>query len=163
MRPRLLVILFALLVSSSLASHAQTALYAQVTGQSNDLGSSNGYFWGSTFGVYQDRHSVALLHLGLDARGVIVKNGSTTLGSGLAGVRASVVPHVLPFKVYAEALGGVSVASTKNFQYQINGGVEYTVLPHLDWRAIEVAYNGYSGSNNGNPVALSTGLVLRLF
>lgn len=163
MQRRLAVTLAALLVPSCLAVRAQTAIYAQVTGQSNDLSSSNGYFWGSTFGVYQDRHSLALLHVGLDARGVIVKNGSTTLGSGLAGVRASIVPHVLPIKVYGEALGGVSVAATKNFQYQINGGLEYTVLPHVDWRAVEVAYNGYSGSNNGNPVALSTGIVLRLF
>lgn len=163
MRLRLLVTIAALLTPFSVVSHAQTALYAQVTGQSNDLSSSNGYFWGSTFGAYQDRHSLALLHVGLDARGVIVKNGSATLGSGLAGVRASIVPHILPLKVYGEALGGVSVAATKNFQYQINGGLEYTVLPHIDWRAVEVAYNGYSGSNNGNPVALSTGIVLRLF
>ena len=47
-------------------AHAQTAIYAQVTGQSNDLTSGNGYFWGPTFGIYQDRHSLALVHIGYD-------------------------------------------------------------------------------------------------
>lgn len=164
MRLRLAFAAAALLLFAPPASmNAQTAVYAQVTGQSNDLGQGNGYFWGPTFGIYQDRHSVALLHVGLDARGSILKRNNTTIGSGLAGVRASLVPHILPVKVYAEALGGASFSTTNSFQYQVNGGVEYTLLPHIDWRVVEVAYNGYSGGNSGNPVGLSSGIVFRLF
>lgn len=148
-------------------AQAQTAIYAQVTGQSNDLTSGNGYFWGPTFGIYHDSHSLALIHVGYDVRGSILKNGSAQFSSGLGGIRASVVPHVIPIKIYAEGLGGVGIvsngSSSTNFQYQINGGVEYTLLPHIDWRVLEAAYNGYSGNTGGNPVALSTGIVFRLF
>lgn len=148
-------------------AHAQTAIYAQATGQSNNLTSGNGYFWGPTFGIYHDSHSLALVHIGYDVRGSILKNGSAQFSSGLGGLRASVVPHVIPIKIYGEVLGGIGVvsngSSSTNFQYQINGGLEYTLLPHIDWRAVEIAYNGYSGNSVGNPVALSTGIVFRLF
>lgn len=147
-------------------AHAQTAIYAQATGQSNNLTSGDGYFWGPTFGIYHDSHRLALVHIGYDVRGSILKNGSAQFSSGLGGIRASVVPHVIPIKIYGEVLGGVGFisngSSSTNFQYQINGGLEYTLLPHIDWRALEVAYNGYSGSSVGNPVALSTGIVFRL-
>lgn len=170
MRLRHAVASLALIISSAMcgsAAHAQTALYLQGTAQSNDLASSNGYFWGATFGFYQDRHSLGLVHLGYDFRGSIVKHDNAQFSSGLGGARLSIVPHVVPIKVYGEALGGIGViangSSGTHFQYQVNGGLEYTLLPHVDWRAIEVAYNGYTGNTGGNPVGLSTGIVIRLF
>jgi len=157
-------VLFATCLHSN--ARAQTGAYVQITGQSNDL-TSNGYFWGPTFGLYHDTHSLTLLHLGADFRGSFLKNGSASYTSGLGGLRASIVPHVVPIKVYGEALGGIGVVdnggSSTHFQYQINGGLEYTILPRIDWRAIEVAYNGFSGNVGGNPIGLSTGIVLRIF
>jgi len=153
------------LLASAPAAHAQTGVYVQFTGQTNDV-NSNGWFWGPTFGFYQDRHSAGPVHLGLDFRGAILKHDSAQFDSGLGGLRLTIVPHVIPFKIYAEALAGIGIvangASTTHAQYQVNGGLEYTILPHIDWRVAEVAYNGYSGTGTGNPVGLSSGLVLRL-
>lgn len=146
-------------------AHAQTGIYLQFTGQSNDL-NSNGWFYGPTFGVYQDRHSAGPVHIGLDFRGSILKHDNAQFASGLGGLRLTVVPHVIPFKIYGEALAGVGIvsngASNTHVQYQVNGGFEYTILPRIDWRVAEIAYNGYSGTGTGNPVGLSTGLVFRL-
>ena len=147
-------------------AQAQTGIYAQFTGQSNDLNSSNGWFWGATFGFYRDRHSVGPVHLGLDFRGAILKHDQAQFDSGLGGLRLTIVPHVIPFKIYAEALGGAGIVSdgptSTHAQYQVNGGLEYTILPRIDWRVAEIAYNGYSGTGAGNPVGLSSGLVFRL-
>ncbi|SEC45684.1 hypothetical protein [Terriglobus roseus] len=154
------------LLAYSTAAQAQTGIYAQFTGQSNDLNSSSGWFWGATFGFYQDRHSVGPVHLGVDFRGAILKHDQAQFDSGLGGLRLTVVPHVVPFKIYAEALGGVGIVSNgptnTHAQYQVNGGLEYTILPRIDWRVAEIAYNGYSGTGTGNPVGLSSGLVFRL-
>jgi hypothetical protein len=148
------------------AAHAQTGIYVQFTGQSNDLNSSSGWFFGPTFGFYKDRHSVGPVHLGVDFRGAILKHDQARFDSGLGGLRLTFVPHVVPFKIYAEALGGVGIVSngstTTHGQYQVNGGLEYTILPRIDWRVAEIAYNGYSGTGTGNPVGLSSGLVFRL-
>jgi hypothetical protein len=152
-------------LASTPTAQAQTGIYVQFTGQSNDL-NSNGWFWGPTFGFYRDQYSAGPVHLGMDFRGSILKHDNAAIDSGLGGLRLSLVPHVVPFKVYAEALGGIGVVSngpsTTRFQYQLNGGLEYTLLPHIDWRTVEISYNGFSGGNAGNPVGLSTGLVFRL-
>lgn len=154
------------LPASSPSAYAQTGIYAQVTGQSNDLNTSSGWFWGATFGLYKDRYSAGPVHLGADFRGAILKHDQAQFSSGLGGLRLTVVPHVIPFKVYAEALGGVGIVTNGNTathaQYQLNGGVEYTILPRIDWRVAEIAYNGFSGTGTGNPIALSSGIVFRL-
>ena len=156
-----------LLLAPSRFMYAQTGIYVQFTGQSNNL-SSTGWFVGPTFGFYQDRRSFGPVHLGYDFRGAILTHSSQQYDSGLGGARLSLVPHVLPFKVYAEGLGGVGFINAGNnnnsthFQYQVNGGVEYTVLPRIDWRVVEVAYNGFSGNTGSNPVGFSSGIVVRL-
>ncbi len=149
-------------------SRAQTGVYAQFSGVRPSSGAD--WMWGPEFGIYQDRHNFAPLHLGVDFRGgVAYGSNHDSMIHGLGGIRASVVPHVVPFKVYGEALAGigvVDVASTHftRFQYQVNAGLEYTFFPRLDWRVIEGQYNGYVGNTGGvgNPAGLSTGLVFRL-
>lgn len=146
----------------------QTALYVQFTGMHPDSGAS--WLYGPTFGIYQDSARLAIINLGFDVRGSILNgSGNDSLADGLVGVRGSVVPHVLPFKVYAEGLVGVARTdaanrATTNLQYQVNGGLEYTLLPRLDWRVVEAAWSGFSGSPSGygSPFGLSTGIVLRL-
>jgi hypothetical protein len=143
---------------------AQTAIYGQFTAQ--DV--AGGWFSGGTFGIYRDRIGVPLLHVGADFRGHYLNNGGNSIVGGLGGIRVSVVPHVVPFKVYAEGLGGAAVVDYAgnhgtHFQYQVNGGLEYTFFPRFDWRVAEVAYNGYTGNNGfGNPFGISTGIVFRL-
>jgi hypothetical protein len=149
-------------------SPAQTGVYVQFSGARPSSGAD--WMWGPEFGVYQDRHHFAPIHIGLDFRGGVLygKNGDSMI-NGLGGLRASVVPHVLPFKVYGEALGGIGVVDVSSthftrFQYQVNAGLEYTFFPRLDWRVIEGQYNGFVGNTGtvGNPAGLSTGLVFRL-
>jgi hypothetical protein len=62
-----------------------------------------------------------------------------------------------------------SNASSTNLEYRIAGGLDYTLLPHLDWRVVEVGRGSlvdYSfGSGQNQTVSLytfSTGLVFRL-
>jgi hypothetical protein len=75
-------------------------------------------------------------------------------------------------KPYAEALAGVghasfsgnSANSVTKFEYQFLGGLDFTVLPRLDWRVVEFSYGGLAGLDNGSihPKTLSSGLVLRI-
>jgi hypothetical protein len=73
---------------------------------------------------------------------------------------------------YVEALAGAGYtqfpvasgqASGTKFSYQFVGGVDFTILPHIDWRVAEFSYGGLSILDSSiNPKTLSTGIVLRL-
>ena len=79
-------------------------------------------------------------------------------------------PQVLPISPYVEGLAGVghfdygqSQGSATKFEYQFLGGVDYTLIPRLDWRVVEFSYGGLSAFNGSlHPKTISTGLVLRL-
>ncbi len=148
-------------------ARAQTGVYVLFSGQRYTANSD--WMWGPTFGLYHDQHSFAPLHLGLDFRGYYLTQGGNTMVGGLGGARASIVPHVIPIKIYGEGLGGVGVVDVNSthftrFQWQLDAGLEYTILPRIDWRVIEGTYGGFVGSTGqvGNPAGLSTGLVFRL-
>ena len=163
-----LALLFLFVAPTIAPASAQTGIYASFTGVRPASGSD--WLYGPTVGVYADRHSLLLLHLGIDLRGSVL-NGSnnSSLVDGLGGIRASVVPHVVPFKIYGEGLVGagvldVNTAHVTRFQYQVNGGLEYTFFPRLDWRVAEASYSGFTGNSTGydHPFGVSTGVVLRL-
>lgn len=81
-------------------------------------------------------------------------------------------PHVVPIMPYGEALIGAAhvnvgqgVANTNKTgaEYQLVGGVDLTVLPHLDWRVVDYSWGDVL--NVGltiHPQTLSTGVVVRL-
>ena len=127
------------------SSQAQTGVYVQVTGQSNDLSSGNGYFWGPTFGVYQDRHSLSLLHVGLDARGSILKNGNTTLG-------------LLDANEYANNNGSATFdgytvqPNDLLIKYTYFGDVDFNgIVDSSDYNLIDFGFvSGFSGWANGD-------------
>ncbi len=168
--PRVLagLLLAAVSALTAASARAQTGIYAEFTGVRPYDGAD--WLYGPTFGVYSDRHNFAPLHIGLDFRGAaLYGKNSDSFVHGLGGFRASVVPHVVPIKVYGEALGGVGIMDVQTthftrFEYQVNAGVEYTFFPRLDWRVLEGSYSGFVGSCNGvcHPAGLSTGIVLRL-
>lgn len=172
-KPRLLVL--AALVSaffvSGKSSHAQ-AVY--VEGTASRLGGSAGDTWlyGPTVGVYFDHGGVLPVHIGWDARGQFLTQGSTHVKNFMIGPRLSFVPHVVPFKIFGQAEIGItnlqqdSSVTVKvdhtDFGYQLDGGLETTVLPRIDWRVIEIGYQNLSnGANTYHPVNFSTGLALR--
>ena len=170
-KTRLLV--FAALVSaffvSGKSSHAQ-AVYVEGTASRISNSASDNWVFGPTVGVYFDRGGALPAHIGLDARGQFLSKGSTSVKNFMIGPRISFVPHVVPFKIYGQAEIGFtnySLSSSSNsdhtgFGYQLDAGLETTLLPHIDWRVIEFGYQNLSTrSTTYHPINLSTGLALR--
>ena len=181
-----LVLAFSTLLSgAATTATAQVAIYGM--GSGGFLGSANasqgslvlnsGFSaYGGTFGVYDDLAHLGPLHLGVDGRyftNTSSNNNSygNKLRGGLGGVRADVHLPLLPFRPYVQAeIGaastnyGVAPNSAGTFAYQIQGGLDYTIFPHLDLRG---EYGG--GQINGlggNKQALQEagiGLVVRFF
>ena len=163
-------LLLVLLLVSGGSAFAQTGLYAEFGGSKISSG-SDAWLYGPTFGLYTDFLPLPFVHLGADLRGSVLGPGQgTTLYSGLVGPRIAVHPHVLPINPYAEGLVGIghisygnNAGSDTRFEYQLLGGVDYTLIPRLDWRVVEFSYGGLSALNGSlHPKTISTGLVLRL-
>jgi hypothetical protein len=173
-RPRLHCALFALLLFALIvpAAQAQTALYGEFSASRfNSLPNTNQWGYGGGFGLYSDFAKVPFGKIGGDIRLQFVRPAdNTTLFSTLLGPRIALHPKIVPLSPYAEFLFGAghftygnNSPSTTQFDWRVLGGLDKTVLPHLDWRVIEVSY-GQLNTYNGHlqPVTFSTGIVLRL-
>jgi hypothetical protein len=173
-RPRILCVLFALLLFavSFPPAQAQTAVYGQFSASHfNSLPNvTNEWGYGGGFGLYSDFQKVPFARVGGDIRFQFTRPASnTTLYSTLLGPRISIHPKVVPLNPYAEFLFGAghfsygnNAPSTTQFDWRVIGGLDKTVLPHLDWRVIEVSYGDiHTYSGHLTPVTLSTGIVLR--
>lgn len=174
-RLRLHCILFALLLVAAgiPQAHAQTAIYGQFSASrfnSNAVPNVNQWGYGGGFGLYSNFIKVPFGRVGGDIRVQFTRPASnTTLTSFLVGPRLEVHPHIISLNPYAEFLFGGghfsygnNSPSTTQFDWRVLGGLDKTVLPHVDWRVIEVSYgqlNTYSGRLR--PVTFSTGVVLR--
>jgi hypothetical protein len=159
------------------AACAQTAIYGEFTAAKVDSAHTP-WMYGPTIGLYHDSGH-GLLATGLDVRGTFAGRGDTngsnsrqTLDTLMGGVRLAVTPRVLPIKPYGEVLGGLGhlktgqgsarTSSTK-FAYQFIGGVDFTILPRVDWRVVEFSYGRLAGLGDSfAPKTLSTGIVFRL-
>jgi hypothetical protein len=156
--------------------HAQLGLYGAFTVQNLGVPNDNGYgFYGGTFGAYLASGRLAILSLGVDLRGSFTKDGGDSFDSGSIGPRLALNTHILPIlpiHPYVEGtvglgslnLAGGSPSNGFKFEYQVLGGLDFTVFPRVDWRIAEYSYGGLSSLNNFNfhPKSLSSGLVLRL-
>ncbi len=163
---RVAVLLALALLSGSTAARAQLALYGNF--EANDLTQTSTFVTGGTFGLYDDFYRLGPIHLGTDIRGSVLAKDSTNLSKVLVGVRLAVKPPILPIKPYVQLNGGVAKLTSGSIQpgykpaYEVNGGIDLTVLPHVDWRVVEVG----AGEINGQPDSefhLATGLVFRFF
>jgi hypothetical protein len=148
----------------SLVARAQTGVYAEFSGAGLGV-SGGGNVYGGTFGLYSGLLHAPVVSLGFDIRGEFMSGNGQTLNGGLGGVRIAVTPHVVPLKPYVEGLGGVGHSDTvegssTDAEYRIVGGIDWTILPRIDWRVVEVS--GGSTTGDVTPVVISTGLVLRL-
>ncbi|QHN03714.1 hypothetical protein FTO74_10285 [Granulicella sp. WH15] len=138
---------------------------------------------GGTGGIYYDFKNYGPIRLGVDVRGTILtskrgaeetSNGAgTRVDSGLGGVRASFHTPILGLKPYAEAMVGIgrsnygiilpTIASNglkNNVEYHVFGGLDYKILPIMDWRAVELGYGGLEGGGHNYPLkSVSTGVV----
>lgn len=130
---------------------------------------------GGTFGVYSNFVPLGPVKLGGDARVIVQDSANSTpygnkLLGGLFGLRLGVTIPAVPLRPYVQAeIGGVgsnngtSTTKTASFAYQVQGGLDLTILPHLDARGEYGA--GQLTSINGTNHTLQEfgiGLVLRL-
>jgi opacity protein-like surface antigen len=131
---------------------------------------------GGTFGVYDNFAPFGPIRVGGDARFFIQNSAnSTTYGNKLAGFlfgpRLEISPPPpIPLKPYIQLeIGGVgsnngtSTSKTTSFAYQVNGGVDVTILPHLDIRG-EYGAGQLTSIHNTNHTLqeFGIGLVLRM-
>ncbi len=162
---------FLLLLLVPLYAKAQVGLYAEFSAAKANVTNST-WIYGPTFGAYLDHGQFWILSTGIDARGAILGSGNNTLDSGLIGPRLVVTPHILPIMPYIEGLIGIGNAgyyqgnaptTVTKFQYQFLGGLDWTILPRIDWRLVEFSYGGLSGLGSSfNPKTISSGIVVRL-
>jgi hypothetical protein len=160
-----------LLILCPLIARAQLGLYAEFSGAKANVPGAT-WVYGPTFGGYFDKGHLWFFSTGLDLRGAILGTGDNVLDSGLVGPRLAVRPHAIPIQPYVEGLVGVghvgyfqgtAPTTVNKFEYQFVGGIDWTILPRLDWRPIEFSYGGLSGLGSSfNPKTISTGIVLRL-
>ncbi len=162
-------LIFTLLILCGLApmrAFAQDGIYVMFTGSS--LGNSNApNQYGPTLGLYMDRTYGKVLSAGVDMRASFLSGDNrTSVNTGLVGLRAAIRPQVLPISPYAELMIGISNNSLgykaqNNFTSQVVLGVDYTLIPHVDWRVLEWSYARVNAPIHFNPSSLSTGVVLR--
>jgi hypothetical protein len=162
-----------LFLLSPLHLHAQLGLYGALTVQDLGVPGNSGYvYYGGTVGAYLASGRLAVLSLGVDIRGSFTRDSGSTFNSGAIGPRLALNTHILPIQPYVEGtvgLGSINFAGGSpgngtKFEYQVIGGLDWTILPRLDWRIAEYSYGGLSAASNEtfHPKSLSTGLVLRL-
>jgi hypothetical protein len=161
----------ALLFCVSVAAQGQTAVYGEVSASDYRLPNIP-WKTGGTFGFYADSFGVPLLRAGIDVRASLIGSGNETLDSYLGGLRVQIHPHVLPLMPYGEALigaahvnvgEGIAHVDTTGEEYQLVGGADWTILPHVDWRVVDYSWGHLFNVGDAiHPQTLSTGLVVRM-
>lgn len=102
--------------------------------------------YGGTFGVYDNYLHLGPVRVGGDGRFFIQSKSNNNgynnqLRGALAGARLALFSHVVPFSPYIQAeIGGVGTnygtqsQRSTSFAYQVQGGLDYTIFPHVDGR-----------------------------
>jgi hypothetical protein len=184
MKLRWLTILLALATFSA-SAHAQIGIYGAFNtvhlNNATSVGISTptaAWYTGAEAGVYYDFLHMGPIALGADLRGNLLSGNQQKYRSALFGLRLAANPPVLPIRPYVQASIGVGGAShsglygvgtiySDKFQYLVAGGLDYTLVPHVDFRVVEVGYGRMSGVSSGGSaptatlVSVSTGLVVR--
>lgn len=156
-----------------LSLQAQLGLYGGFTAQNLGVPGNNGYvLYGGTLGAYLASGELAILNVGIDVRASSTRSGGTSLTSGAIGPRVGLNLHIVPLHPYVEATAGLaslnyqggSPSDGTKFEYQVLGGVDFTIFPRVDWRVFEFGYGGLSVPNESSyhPKTFTTAIVLRL-
>jgi hypothetical protein len=179
MKLRWLTFLLTLAMSTS-AAHGQVGIYGNFATLHLSNNGANSWSYGPGGGIYYDFVHLGPIHIGGDLRGNVLWGNQVNYWSGLGGVRVVVKPPLLPFRVYGQGSAGVggtkasgNVGNLPNsynnkFQWDVFGGTDVTLLPHIDWRVVELGYGRMSGATSGTVApsvgvfTLSSGIVLRL-
>ncbi len=188
LRPVCFVLLPFFSVAGVATAHAQFAVYGMGSGgflgstnasQGSSVSQSNSFSsYGATVGVYDDFVRLGPLKLGADARYFQDNGGSNSSSSygnklhgGLAGLRLALKLPLVSLKPYVQGeVGGVGTNygvnpdETGTFAYQVQGGLDFTIFPHVDLRGEYGA--GQVGAVGAGKVSLQeagVGLVVRFF
>ena len=179
------VLILSLLCAVSFRAQAQTGIYAMFS-YSHITGEGVGYQVdspahgsispvGGTFGVYNDFVHLGPVHLGGDGRFFIQNSGGdrpygSKATGGLVGLRVDTAGIPFPLQPYGQievgavgANNGNSYTRSTGLAYQVQGGVDYTIIPRLDLRLEYGAGQIAGGTGPGRGIQqLGAGLVLRL-
>ncbi len=164
------------MLAAPMPARAQLGVYGEFTGANPRLANEPNIY-GGTFGFYTTKR-LGLVAVGPDLRGTILRRGSSTpdsdqvLDMGMGGLRLAITPHVLPLMPYVEGMAGLAYSREgagaarqdfTKFAAEMLAGVDYTLVPRVDWRVVEFSF-GKVGTHVGayHPETLSTGVVLRL-
>jgi hypothetical protein len=167
---RFKTVLFLLVLGAAAvpAARAQNGIYVMYSGAGLNGITNAPKIYGPTVGAYLESRHVQVLSAGVDFRASF-SNGvnNASLDGGLVGFRLVVRPRGLPIAPYGELLIGMAASTVgsktdTNFQSSEVLGLDYTIVPHLDWRVAEFSYGHVSAANAFNPASISTGIVLRL-
>lgn len=166
---------------------AQVAFYGMGSGgflgssnasQGSLLGQGNGFSaYGGTFGLYDDFLRLGPFKFGGDVRYFqqTSSNGNSygnKLRGATLGPRLALKLPLFPLKPYVQAeIGdiatnyGTQPNQPNVFTYQIQGGLDYTIFPHLDLRA---EYGGgqiktYGSGDKQTVQQVGLGLVVRFY
>jgi hypothetical protein len=180
-------ILSFVLALSPVAACAQVGVYGSVAIAhfDNNNNHQSEWFYGPCFGAYYDFLHFGPISAGIDLRGNFLYGSNDRYRSGQAGVRVAAKLPVLSLKPYVlGAIGaggtksvvtgfnpGTSVSTsnafTNSFLYQIAGGVDTRLLPHVDLRVIDVGYTRLTAVSSlsnlpaSAVITLGSGIVLR--
>jgi hypothetical protein len=176
-------ILLGLSLSAPIAAHAQVGIYgtfdaARVMAASPGTQQTTAWSFGPAAGIYYDFLHLGPMRLGADLRGDLLEGGQK-YRSALFGLRLAAKLPVISLTPYVQGavgvggaahsgLGGVGTIYSNKFQYQILGGLDCALAPHIDLRLAEVGYARMSGISSAPdaPVAtvltISSGIVFRL-
>ena len=147
----------------SLAGNRSFNVFAQVSAAR--AGQGSGIIWGGSTGVYVQGHL-----LGLVLRGTALPGNQTErIYTAILGPRVALS---LPFfRVYGEVGGGMGHAGYYDNgvfgtswapAWQVDAGLVRGLLPHLDWRVVELSYSRIYAGPGVSPEMLSTGFALHL-
>lgn len=163
-------------------AQAQLGIYGKLEMnrlQANGTSSST-IFYGPAAGAYFDFLPLGPIAIGADLRGSYAWGDQFDYRSALAGLRLVVRPPLLAIRPYVQGSAGIAGtrASSGNSGYSMNftnkaawevlGGLDVTIFPHIDLRLPEIGYGRITGISGGstatptNTFELSTGVVLRL-
>ena len=160
------VLIAAALLICTATTRAQVALYANF--EANDLRQTDAWIYGGTFGLYDDFYKLGPLRVGADIRGSSQSSGNLNYVKILGGLRVAAKPPILPIKPYAQISAGPeredagSLKGSYHVGYEVNGGVDLTFFPHLDWRIAEIGAGNF-GRETDKQFHIATGLVVRFF
>lgn len=164
---RLLPCLLLALPTISLHAQARAAVYGTI-GRENSGVVHEPWTLGGTIGAYADYSNTGPIALAADLRADL----SSNIKSILIGPRVAFHAPAFPIKPYAEFLVGRASFNNSHLGFGIKlpsqftaryvFGADVTILPHIDWRAIDysAALNASAG-NGGYAKTVSTGLVVR--